>query len=126
VTERSTVILVADDDEDILELVCLTLEQVGHATIRAADGEEALRLALRHRPDLCVLDVVMPGRTGLEVIEVLRDTEETTEIPVLLLTATVREQDLPPGIEKSGEGYLRKPFSPRELQERVASILRDR
>jgi CheY-like chemotaxis protein len=126
VSEDAKVILVADDDEDILELVCLTLEQVGHATIRANDGEEALRLALLHRPDACVLDVVMPERTGLEVIEVLRDTEETTEIPILLLTATVRDQDLPPGLEKSGKGYLRKPFSPRELQERVAWMLRDR
>jgi DNA-binding response OmpR family regulator len=126
VSDRPGVILVADDDDDILELVCLTLEQVGHETIRASDGEEALRLARRHRPDACVLDVVMPKHTGLEVIEALRDTEETAAIPILLLTATVREQDLPPGIEKTGEDYLRKPFSPRELQERMASILRDR
>ncbi len=122
-SERARVILVADDDEDILDLVCLTLEQAGHRTLRASDGDQALRLALRHRPDACVLDVVMPERTGIEVIEVLRDTEETTDIPILLLTATVREQDLPPGIEKSGQGYLRKPFSPRELQDRVASML---
>lgn len=120
------VILVADDDDDILELVCLTLEQAGHETIRASDGEEALRLALRHRPDACVLDVVMPERTGLDVIEVLRDSEETTDIPILLLTATVRDKDLPPGFAKTGKGYLRKPFSPRELQDRVASMLRDR
>ena len=125
-TDRAKVILVADDDDDILDLVCLTLEQAGHETIRASDGEEALSLALHHRPDACVLDVVMPGRTGLEIIEVLRDTDETTDIPILLLTATVREQDLPPGLEKTGKGYLRKPFSPRELQERVALLLRDR
>ena len=125
-TDDQSMILVADDDEDILELVCLTLEQAGHGTIRASDGDEALQLALRHRPDACVLDVVMPGRTGLEVIDVLRDNEDTTGIPILLLTATVREQDLPEGLEKSGKGYLRKPFSPRELQERVAWMLRDR
>jgi DNA-binding response OmpR family regulator len=125
-TDRAKVILVADDDDDILDLVCLTLEQAGHETIRASDGEEALSLALHHRPDACVLDVVMPERTGLEIIEVLRDTDETTDIPILLLTATVREQDLPPGLEKTGKGYLRKPFSPRELQERVALLLRDR
>jgi CheY-like chemotaxis protein len=120
------VILVADDDDDILELICLTLEQAGHETIRASDGEEALRLALHHRPDACVLDVVMPERTGLDVIEVLREGEETTDIPILLLTATVRDKDLPPGLEKTGKGYLRKPFSPRELQDRVAWMLRDR
>jgi DNA-binding response OmpR family regulator len=120
------VILVADDDEDILELVCLTLEQAGYETLRASDGEEALQLALRHHPDACVLDVVMPQRTGLEVVDALRETQDTTGIPILLLTATVREQDLPPGLERSGRGYLRKPFSPRELQDRVASLLRDR
>lgn len=125
-TDRPSVILIADDDEDILELVSLTLEQAGHDTIRASDGDEALSLALRHRPDACVLDVVMPKRTGLEIIEVLRDTEETSDIPILLLTATVREQDLPEGLEKTGKGYLRKPFSPRELQERVAWMLGDR
>src|SRR3954454_9106379 len=117
------VILVADDDDDILELVCLTLEQVGHETIRAGDGEEALRLALRHRPDACVLDVVMPKRTGLEIIEVLRDTERPTDIPALLLTATGRYQDLPPGQEMTVKGCLGWPFSPRELQERVAWML---
>jgi DNA-binding response OmpR family regulator len=125
-TEQSSVILAADDDEDILELVCLTLEQMGHTMLRASDGEEALRLARRHRPDVCVLDVVMPTRTGLEVVEALRGELETAEIPILLLTATVNEKELLPGLEKSGNAYMRKPFSPRELQERVASLLRDR
>jgi DNA-binding response OmpR family regulator len=125
-TEQASVILAADDDDDILELVCLTLEQVGHTMIRASDGDEALELARRHKPDVCVLDVVMPGRTGIEVVEALRDEEETADIPILLLTATVNEKDLIPGIEKDSERYMRKPFSPRELQERVARLLRGR
>jgi DNA-binding response OmpR family regulator len=125
-TDQTGVILAADDDEDILELVCLTLEQAGHKMIRANDGDEALELARRHRPDVCVLDVVMPARTGVEVVEALRDSEETAEIPILLLTATVNEKDLIPGLEKDGKRYMRKPFSPRELQDRVASLLRDR
>jgi CheY-like chemotaxis protein len=120
------VILVADDDQDILDLVCLTLERAGHETIRAGDGEEALQLALNHRPDACVLDVAMPGCTGPEIVDALRNAQDTAGIPILLLTATVREQDLPAGLEKSGRGYLRKPFSPRELQDRVASLLRAR
>jgi DNA-binding response OmpR family regulator len=94
--------------------------------IRASDGDEAIKLAMQHRPDVCVLDVVMPERTGLEVMEALRDSQETAGIPVLLLTATVNERDLPPGLEKGDEGYMRKPFSPRELQDRVASLLRGR
>jgi DNA-binding response OmpR family regulator len=125
-TEQAGVILAADDDEDILDLVFLTLEQVGYTMIRASDGDEALELARRHKPDLCVLDVVMPSRTGIEVVEALRDEDETAKIPIPLLTATVNERDLVPGIEKDGERYMRKPFSPRELQERVAGLLRDR
>ena len=125
-SERAGVILAADDDDDILELVCLTLEQEGHTMIRASDGDEALELARRHKPDACVLDVVMPSRSGVEVIEALRDDEETAEIPVLLLTATVNEKELIPGIEKDSERYMRKPFSPRELQDRVAALLRSR
>jgi DNA-binding response OmpR family regulator len=125
-TDEPGVILAADDDEDILELVCLTLEQAGHETLRASDGEEALRLALHHRPDACVLDVVMPERTGVEVVEALRGNPDTAEIPILLLTATVNEKNLPPGLDKDGRGYMRKPFSPRELQARVATLLRDR
>jgi DNA-binding response OmpR family regulator len=125
-TDQTGLILAADDDEDILELVCLTLEQVGHKMIKASDGDEALELARRHRPDVCVLDVVMPARTGVEVVEALRDSEETAGIPILLLTATVNEKDLLPGLEKDSGRYMRKPFSPRELQDRVASLLRDR
>jgi DNA-binding response OmpR family regulator len=120
------VILVADDDLDILDLVCLTLERAGHATLRAADGDEALWLAREGRPDACVLDVVMPGRSGIEVLESLRGDEETADIPVLLLTATVDERKLPAGMDQGDSRFMRKPFSPRELQDRVASLLRDR
>ena len=125
-TDQPRVILAADDDDDILELVCLTLEQAGYEMLRASDGEEALQLALSRRPDACVLDVVMPGRTGLEIVEALHDEPATAEIPILLLTATVHERLLPPGLEKDGKGYMRKPFSPAELQDRVALLLRDR
>jgi DNA-binding response OmpR family regulator len=125
-TEQAGVILAADDDEDILDLVCLTLEQAGHEMIRASDGDEALDLARRHHPDVCVLDVVMPSRTGIEVLEALRASDDTAAIPILLLTATVNEKDLIPGIEKDSDRYMRKPFSPRELQDRVAALLRSR
>ena len=125
-SDRAGVILAADDDDDILELVCLTLEQEGHTMLRASDGEQALELARRHKPDVCVLDVVMPNRSGIEVLEALRADEETGEIPVLLLTATVNEKQLIPGVDKDSDRYMRKPFSPRELQERVAWMLGDR
>ncbi len=125
-TEQVGVILAADDDDDILELVCLTLEQVGHTMLRASNGAEALTLAREQKPDVCVLDVVMPSRTGLEVVEALRASEDTAAIPILLLTATVNEKDLIPGIGKDSDRYMRKPFSPRELQDRVALLLRSR
>lgn len=125
-TEQVGVILAADDDDDILELVCLTLEQVGHTMLRASNGDEALTLAREQKPDVCVLDVVMPSKTGIEVVEALRTSEDTEAIPILLLTATVNEKDLIPGIEKDSDRYMRKPFSPRELQDRVAALLRSR
>jgi len=125
-TERAGVILAADDDDDILELVCLTLEQVGHTMLRASNGDEALTLAREQKPDVCVLDVVMPVKTGIEVVEALRASEDTEAIPILLLTATVNEKDLIPGIEKDSDRYMRKPFSPGELQDRVAALLRSR
>lgn len=125
-TEQVGVILAADDDDDILELVCLTLEQVGHTMLRASNGDEALTLAREQKPDVCVLDVVMPSKTGIEVVEALRASEDTGAIPILLLTATVNEKDLIPGIEKDSDRYMRKPFSPRELQDRVAALLRSR
>jgi DNA-binding response OmpR family regulator len=125
-TEQVGVILAADDDDDILELVCLTLEQVGHTMLRASNGDEALTLAREQKPDVCVLDVVMPSKTGIEVVEALRASEDTAAIPILLLTATVNEKDLIPGIGKDTDRYMRKPFSPRELQDRVALLLRSR
>ena len=125
-TEQVGVILAADDDDDILELVCLTLEQVGHTMLRASNGDDALTLAREQKPDVCVLDVVMPSKTGIEVVEALRASEDTGAIPILLLTATVNEKDLIPGIEKDSDRYMRKPFSPRELQDRVAALLRSR
>jgi DNA-binding response OmpR family regulator len=119
----AALILVADDDEDIRNLVCLRLEQVGHRTLQAADGEEALRAARAHRPKLCVLDVRMPGLNGLEVLRALRGDRETEHIPVIMLTASVHERDEVRGQEVGADDYLRKPFDPRELQSRVATIL---
>jgi DNA-binding response OmpR family regulator len=119
-------ILVADDDPDILNLVRVRLEQAGYETLGASDGEEALRFALEHRPALCVLDVVMPKRNGFEVLETLRRTERTADIPVILLTATVKEREIARGLEAGADAYLTKPFSPRDLLDRVRTLLGQR
>jgi DNA-binding response OmpR family regulator len=116
-------ILIADDDEDILELVCFRLEQAGYETTRARDGEEALRLVRERRPDLCVLDVMMPRLNGFEVLQALRKEPDTDRIPVVLLTATVQERDIARGFEVGADDYIRKPFRAEELQARVAVLL---
>ncbi len=116
-------ILVADDDDDIRALVTLRLQRLGFEVVAAADGEEALALARDRSPDLAILDVTMPGLTGLEVTRALGADEETKGIPVLLLTARVQDADLTAGLEAGASGYVRKPFEPAELRARIEGIL---
>jgi DNA-binding response OmpR family regulator len=118
------VVLVADDDEDILSLVAFRLEKAGYAILKASDGEEALALALEQRPDLAVLDVMMPKLTGLEVTERIRAADgDVKNIPIVLLTARVQESDIARGFEAGADDYIKKPFSPQELRARVQAIL---
>jgi DNA-binding response OmpR family regulator len=121
---EGALILVADDDPDILELVCFRLEQAGHRTIRAVDGPDAVRAASEQHPDLCVLDVLMPKLDGFEVLRRLRESERTKQVPVIMLTASVQDRDVARGFEGGADDYLRKPFNPRELQARVEALLR--
>jgi DNA-binding response OmpR family regulator len=116
-------ILVADDDQDILELVAFRLERAGYEVLTAGDGEQALATAREHRPDLAVLDVMMPKLTGYEVVKAMRAEEGTSRIPVILLTARVQEADVSRGFEAGADDYIRKPFSPQELRARVEAIL---
>ena len=116
-------VLVADDDEDILQLVSFRLERAGYKVVTAADGQQALAAAREHKPDLAVLDVMMPGLNGYEVTRQLRADAATATIPVILLTARVQEADVSRGFEAGADDYLRKPFSPQELRSRVQAIL---
>jgi DNA-binding response OmpR family regulator len=118
-------ILVADDDPDILELVCLRLERVGHSTVRAGDGEEAVRLAGETTPKMCILDIVMPGVSGLDVVRELRAAPPTAGVPILLLSASVQDADVQRGLELGADDYLRKPFETQQLLGRVADLLSD-
>jgi DNA-binding response OmpR family regulator len=123
-TERPTpLVLVADDDEDILELVAFRLERSGYEVVRAHDGEEALRLAHERKPDLAVFDVMMPKLDGYELTRRLRADEVTSEIPIILLTARAQDADVQTGFEAGADDYIRKPFSPQELRARVQAIL---
>jgi DNA-binding response OmpR family regulator len=114
-------ILVVDDERNIIELVRLYLEQAGFAVVEAHDGDEALRQHERVDPDLVVLDLMLPGRDGMEVTREIRRRGET---PILMLTARSEDIDRIVGLELGADDYLTKPFNPRELAARVKAILR--
>jgi DNA-binding response OmpR family regulator len=116
-------VLVADDDDDIRALIVFRLERAGYEVLPAADGETALQLATERRPDLAVLDVMMPKLDGYEVTQRLRAQEETSRMPVILLTARAQEADVARGLEAGADDYIKKPFSPQELGARVQAIL---
>jgi len=114
-------ILVADDDRDLLELVAFTLAQSGFLTLKAPDGEAALRIFADESPDLLILDINMPGRTGFQVCEEVR---RKSRVPVMMLTVRGAEEDLVRALELGADDYLNKPFSPRTLLARVKALLR--
>ncbi|MFM9371370.1 response regulator transcription factor [Streptomyces sp. Da 82-17] len=114
-------VLVVDDDPTVAEVVAGYLDRAGYAVDRAADGPAALRLAAARRPDLVVLDLMLPGMDGLEVCRRLR---ADGPVPVVMLTARGDEDDRINGLEVGADDYVTKPFSPRELVLRVASVLR--
>jgi DNA-binding response OmpR family regulator len=122
-TASAPVIVVADDEEDILELVALGLERAGYVVHRAVDGEQALALMREHRPNVAILDVAMPKLDGFELTRRLRNDPATSEIKIVLLTARVQEADVDAGLAAGAHDYVTKPFSPQELQERVAVLL---
>ena len=121
---KSGTILVIDDEKDIQELVRYNLEKEGYDVIVARDGTTGLDIALRHRPDLIVLDLMMPGMDGLEVCRKLRGDDRGKRVPLLMLTAKATEADRVVGLELGADDYVTKPFSPRELVARVKAILR--
>ena len=119
---RGTV-LVVDDEPTIVEIVGRYVERAGYAVERAGDGPEALRLAGLHRPDLIVLDVMLPGLDGIEVMRQLHE-RPSPPTPVILLTARGEENDRLVGLRRGADDYVVKPFSPAELVARVEAVMR--
>jgi two-component system phosphate regulon response regulator PhoB len=117
-------ILIVDDEEDVRELVGSNLRRAGMRVVEAADGLQGINSAKSQMPNVIVLDVMMPGRDGLQVCSELRGNEVTKDIPVLMLTAKGQTSDRIAGLEKGADDYLAKPFSPRELVLRVQALLR--
>lgn len=120
---RKTVLII-DDEKDLTELVRYNLEREGFDVIAATNGETGLDIALRHTPDVLVLDVMMPGLDGLDVCRRLRADARTRRLPIIMLTARASEADRIVGLELGADDYVCKPFSPRELVARLKAVLR--
>jgi two-component system phosphate regulon response regulator PhoB len=117
-------ILVVDDEKDILDLVEYNLKQEGYKVTCVMTGEEALETARLKKPDLILLDLLLPGVDGFEVCKILKRDPETQDIPVVMLTAKSEDIDVVTGLELGADDYIVKPFSPRILIARVRTVLR--
>jgi DNA-binding response OmpR family regulator len=124
VARMSHKILVVEDEPDLLDLVVYNLRREGFRPIRASTGAQALDLARDERPDLVVLDLMLPGLDGLEVCRRLRANEATASIPIVMATARAEEADAVVGLSVGADDYLKKPYGMRELVARVRSVLR--
>ncbi len=118
------VVLIADDDDDILQLLAFRLERAGYEIVQAQNGKQALSLALELLPALAVLDVMMPELDGYEVTRELRTNEATSSMPIILLTARAQTQDAARGLAVGADDYVKKPFDARDLRERIERLLR--
>src|SRR6478752_9249039 len=117
-------ILVVDDEPDIIALVAYHLVKHGYRVSTASDGNEAVRAAKQEQPALVILDLMLPGKSGYDVLEELRGAPATKDTAVLMLTARKEEEDRIRGLALGADDYLTKPFSPQELVLRVGAILR--
>jgi two-component system, OmpR family, alkaline phosphatase synthesis response regulator PhoP len=116
-------VLVCDDEPYILESVSHVVREEGYVVITADNGEDALHLAQAERPDLVLLDIMMPKKSGLEVCRELKSDPETREIPVIFLTAKGQERDAEEASQCGAEEYITKPYSPRSLRKRLHELL---
>ena len=117
-------ILVVEDEPDAIELIEFNLKAAGFEVLTAMDGARALKLAMQMRPDLIVLDLMVPEIDGLEVCKILRRDTQMVSVPIIMLTARATEIDRILGLELGADDYLTKPFSPRELLLRIKKLLK--
>ena len=117
-------ILIVEDEANIRQLVRYNLEKEGFQVMEAADGLQGLRTAQKEKPDLVLLDLMLPGMDGLEVCRTLKGAPATSALPIIMLTAKAEEVDKIIGLELGADDYMTKPFSPRELTARIKAVLR--
>lgn len=117
-------ILIVEDEQDIADLIGFNLQRHGFEILKAHDGITGTEVAMRERPDLIILDLMLPGRDGYGVFNELRRDSRTVSIPVIMLTARAQTEDRIQGLEAGADDYLTKPFSPKELILRVQAILK--
>lgn len=117
-------ILIIEDERDIADLVGFNLERAGYEALKAHDGIVGTQMALKERPDLVILDLMLPGRDGFAVFRELRRDPRTAKVPVIMLTARAQTEDRIQGLQAGADDYLAKPFSPKELLLRVQAILK--
>jgi len=116
-------VLIVDDELHILESVSYVVRSIGMDPLTAEDGEEAVRLAQTQRPDLIILDVMLPKLSGLQVCESIRAHPDTRQIPILMLSARGQESDEVQGMQAGADEYMTKPFSPRRLRARIEELV---
>jgi two-component system phosphate regulon response regulator PhoB len=121
-----TDILVIEDEEDIRELVKYNLQRENFGVMEAESGEDGLKLVERVTPDLILLDLMLPGKDGLEICRTLKRNDRTQGIPVIMMTARGEESDIVTGLELGADDYIVKPFSPKILGARIKAVLRRR
>lgn len=119
-------ILIIEDEEDIVELIKYNLKKLGYQILQASTGEEGLNVIQNQVPDLILLDLMLPGVSGLEVCKILRANPKTQQVPIIMVSAKGAEVDVVSGLELGADDYVAKPFSPRVLSARVDAVLRRR
>ena len=117
-------ILIVDDEQDIVELISYNLEKEGFSTIKAYDGVSVFNVITTKKPDLLILDLMLPGMNGLDICKKIRANPATADLPIIMLTAKGDELDKIIGLEIGADDYITKPFSVKELVARVRTILR--
>lgn len=117
-------ILVVDDEKDLLDLIEYNLRKEGFNVLKAEDGKQGIEIAKEHKPDLVLLDIMMPKMDGLEAVELMRKDEELKKIPIIFLTARSDEKTEVEGLNKGGDDYITKPISTTKLISRIKAVMR--